>query len=155
MDEPFGAVDAIVRTALQNAIVSIARTLGTTVFFVTHDVEEALRIADRIVVMSRGRIEQAATPFALLAHPATEYVAGLLGGDGVMRRLGLLPITSALQPSSRALASRPQLPDSATLREAMSTFAAGAETIDVARDGQHLGSLTFADLRLALAAASR
>ena len=67
MDEPFGAVDALVRTALQDETVRIHEALGTTIFFVTHDVDEALRIADRIVVMSAGKIVQADTPLHVLA----------------------------------------------------------------------------------------
>jgi osmoprotectant transport system ATP-binding protein len=87
MDEPFGAVDAIVRSGLQRELARIVRELGTTTLFVTHDVEEALGLADRIVVMREGRLEQAATPLELLEHPATPYVTDLVhAGDPVYRQ---------------------------------------------------------------------
>jgi osmoprotectant transport system ATP-binding protein len=87
MDEPFGAVDAIVRQALQRELVRIVRTLKTTTLFVTHDVSEALLLADRVVVMREGRVEQSATPDELLDAPATPYVRDLVrAGDDVYRR---------------------------------------------------------------------
>lgn len=85
MDEPFGAVDAIVRASLQREIARIARQLKTTILFVTHDVDEALRLADRIVVMREGRVEQYGTPREILAAPATPYVTRLFALDGAMR----------------------------------------------------------------------
>ncbi|MGA2392311.1 MAG: ATP-binding cassette domain-containing protein, partial [Candidatus Lustribacter sp.] len=74
MDEPFGAVDAIVRASLQDAIRRIHRDLGTTIVFVTHDVDEALRLADRVIVIAAGEIAQAGTPANVLAAPANGTV---------------------------------------------------------------------------------
>ncbi len=81
MDEPFGAVDAIVRASLQNELMRIVRDLSTTVLFVTHDVDEALRVADRIVVLRGGGVAQHGTPVELLQHPANEYVRDIFAGD--------------------------------------------------------------------------
>jgi osmoprotectant transport system ATP-binding protein len=86
MDEPFGAVDAIVRASLQDEIRRIHRELGTTIVFVTHDVDEALRLADRIVVIADGAIAQADTPDRLLAAPASDVVRSLVGIDAASRR---------------------------------------------------------------------
>jgi len=87
MDEPFGAVDALVRAALQRELVRIVRELDTTTLFVTHDFDEALKLADRIVVMRAGRVEQVATPGELLERPATPYVSELVhAGDEIYRR---------------------------------------------------------------------
>ena len=87
MDEPFGAVDSLVRTSLQRELIRIVRELRTTTLFVTHDVEEAFRLADRIVVMRLGCIEQAGTPEELLANPATPYVRELVhAADEVYER---------------------------------------------------------------------
>ncbi len=87
MDEPFGAVDALVRTALQRELVRIVAELHTTTLFVTHDVDEAFRLADRIVVMRAGRVEQVARPDELFERPATGYVRELVhAGDDVYRR---------------------------------------------------------------------
>ena len=86
MDEPFGAVDALVRGTLQRELVRIVRELGTTTLFVTHDFDEALKLADRIVVMRAGRVEQIAAPAELLERPATAYVSELVhAGDDVYR----------------------------------------------------------------------
>ena len=87
MDEPFGAVDALVRGTLQRELARIVRELETTTLFVTHDFDEALRLADRLVVMRAGRVEQVATPLELLDRPATPYVRDLVhAGDDVYRR---------------------------------------------------------------------
>jgi osmoprotectant transport system ATP-binding protein len=87
MDEPFGALDAIVRRELQRELLEIVRGAGTTTLFVTHDVNESLHLADRIVVMREGRIEQQATPFEILAHPANDYVAALFAEDREIAKL--------------------------------------------------------------------
>jgi osmoprotectant transport system ATP-binding protein len=86
MDEPFGAVDAIVRRTLQDEIRRIAGALHATILFVTHDVEEALRLADRIVVMREGRIVQQGTAEEILRAPATPYVSQLFAIDPELRR---------------------------------------------------------------------
>jgi osmoprotectant transport system ATP-binding protein len=80
MDEPFGAVDPIVREELQDELCRIQRELGLTIVFVTHDRHEALKIADQLVVLSNGgHIEQAGTPAKLMAKPANDFVRKLLG----------------------------------------------------------------------------
>jgi osmoprotectant transport system ATP-binding protein len=87
MDEPFGAVDALVRAQLQRELALIVSELQTTTLFVTHDVDEALRLADRIVIMRAGRVEQVAAPLELLERPATQYVRELVhAGDDVYRQ---------------------------------------------------------------------
>jgi osmoprotectant transport system ATP-binding protein len=89
MDEPFAAVDAIVRASLQDEIARVHRELGTTIVFVTHDVDEALRLADRVVVMNAGRVVQADAPVTILEHPADDFVRNLVGVDEETRRLAL------------------------------------------------------------------
>jgi osmoprotectant transport system ATP-binding protein len=78
LDEPFGALDAITRAELQDAFHDLRRRLGVTAVLVTHDLHEAVRLADRVAVLRRGRIEQVDTPSALLSRPATDYVRDLL-----------------------------------------------------------------------------
>ncbi|BDE05144.1 hypothetical protein WPS_04200 [Vulcanimicrobium alpinum] len=87
MDEPFAAVDAIVRASLQDEIARVHRELRTTIVFVTHDVDEALRLADRVVVMNAGRVVQTAAPDDLLRAPADDFVRDLVGVDAQTRRL--------------------------------------------------------------------
>jgi osmoprotectant transport system ATP-binding protein len=90
MDEPFGAVDPIVRAQLQREFAKLQRDLGKTVVFVTHDVDEAIVLGDRIAVLeSGGRLAQLATPAELLASPASPFVADFLGGRTVEYRDGV------------------------------------------------------------------
>ncbi len=78
LDEPFGALDAITRAELQDTFAGLRHEAGVTAVLVTHDLHEALRLADRIAVLWRGRLEQVATPDALVAEPATPYVRRLI-----------------------------------------------------------------------------
>jgi osmoprotectant transport system ATP-binding protein len=89
MDEPFGAVDAIVRASLQDEIRRIHRELGTTIVFVTHDVDEALRLANRVVVIAAGAIAQADAPQRVLEAPANDIVRSLVGIDAESRHFAL------------------------------------------------------------------
>jgi ABC-type Fe3+/spermidine/putrescine transport system ATPase subunit len=97
MDEPFGALDAITRARLQDELLRIHRQMGQTIVFVTHDIEEAVRLADRIVVMRDGRIEQTGSPERLYRRPETPFVAGFLGENN------LIPGRLAAVEAGRAL----------------------------------------------------
>lgn len=88
LDEPFGAIDAINRTMLQNELMKIHKTLGQTCIFVTHDVTEALKLGTKVLVMNEGKIQQFAEPKELIEHPANEYVRSLL--QSVMEGLEFL-----------------------------------------------------------------
>ena len=93
MDEPFGAVDPIARDSLQVEFLRIQRELGTTVLFVTHDIDEAVRLADRIAVFSQGGVlEQYDTPTRVLGAPASDFVADFVGSDRGLRRLAVTPV---------------------------------------------------------------
>ncbi|MFD4410790.1 MULTISPECIES: ABC transporter ATP-binding protein [unclassified Streptomyces] len=92
MDEPFGAVDPVVRERLQNEFLRLQQSVRKTVLFVTHDIEEAVRLGDRIAVYGLGRIEQFDTPSAVLGAPATDYVADFVGADRGLKRLSVTPI---------------------------------------------------------------
>jgi osmoprotectant transport system ATP-binding protein len=150
MDEPFGAVDAIVRAALQDETLRIHRALGTTILFVTHDVDEALRMADRIVVMNAGKIVQADSPLRLLAKPATSYVERLLDANDAVRRLQLILAGDAMAAPNGAATSG-NIERTQTLREALSAFLEGADRLSVTENGATLGTLTFDDVRQAIA----
>ena len=150
MDEPFGAVDAIVRASLQDEIRRIQRELGTTIVFVTHDVDEALRLADRIVVMNAGKIVQADTPLHLLARPATDYVDRLMDARDAVRRLQLIAVRDAMSAPNGA-ATQGSIDGASTLREALSAFVEGAERLSVVDDGSAVGTISFDDVRRAVA----
>ncbi|MBV9972032.1 MAG: ATP-binding cassette domain-containing protein, partial [Candidatus Eremiobacteraeota bacterium] len=146
MDEPFGAVDAIVRASLQNQMKQIAQGVDTTILFVTHDVDEGLKLADRLVIMSEGRIVQDGTPLQILTNPANEFVAQLLDAKDVVRRLQLLHVSDAMRagtPSPEAQA----IDSHATLRESLNMFLCGAQALRVLEDGAAIGTLHFADVQ--------
>ncbi|WP_051940188.1 ABC transporter ATP-binding protein [Phaeacidiphilus oryzae] len=92
MDEPFGAVDPVVRERLQTEFLRLQAAVRKTVLFVTHDLEEAVRLGDRVAVFGNGRVEQYDTPAAVLGSPATEYVADFVGSDRDLKRLAVTPI---------------------------------------------------------------
>ncbi|MGW2367635.1 ABC transporter ATP-binding protein [Streptomyces sp. NPDC001667] len=94
MDEPFGAVDPVVREHLQTEFLRLQSQVRKTVLFVTHDIEEAVRLGDRIAVYGNGRIEQFDPPAAVLGAPATPYVADFVGADRGLKRLSVTPIES-------------------------------------------------------------
>ncbi|MFF1358417.1 ABC transporter ATP-binding protein [Streptomyces sp. NPDC058297] len=92
MDEPFGAVDPVVREQLQDEFLRMQAAVRKTVLLVTHDIEEAVRLGDRIAVYGQGRIEQFDTPGAVLGTPATPYVAEFVGADRGLKRLSVTEI---------------------------------------------------------------
>ncbi|MEU3788461.1 betaine/proline/choline family ABC transporter ATP-binding protein [Streptomyces fructofermentans] len=95
MDEPFGAVDPVVREQLQDEFLRMQAAVRKTVLLVTHDIEEAVRLGDRIAVYGQGRIEQFDTPGAVLGSPATPYVAEFVGADRGLKRLSVTQIEPA------------------------------------------------------------
>ncbi|HXZ00200.1 MAG TPA: ABC transporter ATP-binding protein [Stellaceae bacterium] len=147
MDEPFGALDPITREGLQAEIAEIQRSSRKTVVFVTHDMDEALKLGSRIAVMDRGRLVQAAPPLELLTAPASDFVRDLVGRDDLgVKLLGLGTVASRL----RAGASVPGEPIAAgaSLRQALSRMVAeGCDRLAVAdAEGHPLGAVHLADL---------
>lgn len=158
MDEPFGAIDAITRDVLQAEILRLQQQLKKTILFVSHDVDEALRLGDRILVMNAGRIVQFDTPFNLLTQPVDDFVQALLGTDDMVRQLGLLPVTAAMaQPSTNGKTAKPPVVDAAeNLRDALSLILkTGASELAVMQSGKHIGQLTLEHIRTCAAEANR
>jgi osmoprotectant transport system ATP-binding protein len=94
MDEPFGAIDPINRERLQNEFLRLQAELGKTVLFVTHDIDEAIKMGDRIAVMRQGgRVAQYATPAELLMSPADDFVEDFVGADRALKRLALMRVS--------------------------------------------------------------
>jgi len=147
MDEPFGALDPLTRQALQQALADIHRRSKKTIVMVTHDIDEALRLATRIVLMDRGRIVQAGTPMQMLAQPANGFVSDFMGRSDVgLKLLGLRQVTEIVRPGEQAGGS--PLRADASLREALSAFVVQqTDRLPVVDDaGQPLGVVHFADL---------
>ncbi|MDH4139171.1 MAG: betaine/proline/choline family ABC transporter ATP-binding protein [Coriobacteriia bacterium] len=97
MDEPFGAVDPLTRERLQAEFARIQRELRKTVIFVTHDVDEAIRLADRVALMRDGRLQQYETPEALIDHPANKFVHDFMGADRALKRLGRVSVDDVMR----------------------------------------------------------
>ncbi|WBL71961.1 ABC transporter ATP-binding protein [Serratia liquefaciens] len=146
MDEPFGALDPVTRTALQTEIARIHHLSGRTIVLVTHDIEEALALADRIVLLDQGRIVQQGTPLELLTAPANDFVRDFFGrSDRGIKLLSLGTVAERVRPGH---AEGEPIAAAMNLREALSVFVArGSECLPVVGEqGEALGVLHFNDL---------
>lgn len=145
MDEPFGAIDAITRGDLQNELLKIQRVVGKTIIFVTHDVDEALRLANRIAVMRSGHVVQYATPLEILTHPADDFVRALLDTDDIFRQLSLVTAGELMTPAQTLGPNGLSTGIHDDVRSALSTLIAhGADELTViGQDGTPVGRLTL------------
>ena len=147
MDEPFAAVDPITRGALQAELLRIHRRTGKTIVFVTHDIEEALRLATSIAVMDQGRIAQYAAPLDLLEHPANDFVRDFVGQRGLgLKLLSLRRVAERVRHGESATGQ--PLPADASLSDALSAMTARRiDRLPVADAAGHpVGAITLADL---------
>ncbi len=96
MDEPFGAIDPINRAVIQDEFLKMQAQLKKTIMFVSHDIDEAVKMADRIAIFREGRLVQYDTPDSLLAHPKNSFVSDFVGGDRTLKRLQLLTVPDAM-----------------------------------------------------------
>jgi osmoprotectant transport system ATP-binding protein len=144
MDEPFGALDPITRNRLQQELLRIQRELRKTIIFVTHDIDEAIVLGDRIAILREGGVlVQEDTPDAILARPADDFVARFVGADRGLKRLALRRLADVeLEPALDGGVAR--LDASTTLRDAVSAMVAeGSSAVLVTRDGEPVGSVTL------------
>jgi osmoprotectant transport system ATP-binding protein len=147
MDEPFGALDPVTRAALQLEIARIHKAFDKTIVLVTHDIDEALSLATRIVLLDQGRVVQSGTPLQMLSSPASDFVSDFFGRSDVgIKLLGLQSVATRLRAGECA-AGAPVLASS-SLREALSMFL--SRRVDrlpvVDGDGRALGVIDFSDL---------
>jgi osmoprotectant transport system ATP-binding protein len=137
MDEPFGAIDPINRARLQDEFLTLQQRVRKTVVFVTHDIDEAIKMGDKIAILREGgHLAQYDTPAAILTHPADEFVAQFVGADRALKRLGL----ATLADVELAAIDNGRPPDtiarSATVRDALSAvLAAGGKPLTVLDEG--------------------
>ncbi|MDK1373928.1 MULTISPECIES: ABC transporter ATP-binding protein [unclassified Sinorhizobium] len=146
MDEPFGALDPIIRSKAQDDLVAIQRHFGTTIILVTHDMEEAFHLADRIAVMDKGEVVQYATPAEMLVKPATPFVETLIGtSERPFRLLAIDTAADALEPGA---AEGAPIPATLSQREALSELLwSGRSALPVAApDGAILGKVSLEGL---------
>jgi len=147
MDEPFGALDPVTRAALQTEIARIHKAFDKTIVLVTHDIDEALSLATRIVLLDQGRIVQSGTPLQILSAPANDFVVDFFGRSDVgIKLLGLQCVATRIRAGENADGA-PVLA-SLSLRDALSVFL--SRRVDrlpvVDSEGQHLGVIDFHDL---------
>ncbi|HUH15963.1 MAG TPA: ABC transporter ATP-binding protein [Gaiellaceae bacterium] len=145
MDEPFGALDPITRARLQRELLRIQGELRKTIIFVTHDIDEAILVGDRIAILREGGVlVQYDAPDALLARPADEFVARFVGADRGLKRLSLVCLADVpLDPPNGAVT--PVAPDGTTLRDALSLMLSegSQQLLVVDADGRPQGVLTL------------
>jgi osmoprotectant transport system ATP-binding protein len=148
MDEPFGALDPIIRAKAQDDLVAIQKRVGTTIALVTHDMEEAIRLGNRIAVMDDGHLLQYASPREIIAHPATPFVGELIGAsERPFRLLALSTVGEICHPGP---AEGKPVPAGMTLRDAYAeclwSRRSGLPVADEA--GAVIGMVTLRDLEL-------
>lgn len=143
MDEPFGALDPVIRAKAQEDLKAIQKRLGTTIILVTHDMEEAISLGDRIAVMDDGKLLQYGPPAEILARPATEFVERLVGtAERPFRLLSLMDLKTVIQPGD---ANGETLPVTASQRDALAELLwSGRKALPVLdQDGRPLGQVTL------------
>jgi len=154
MDEPFGAIDPIARERLQNDFLRLHAQVRKTVIFVTHDIDEAIKMGDRIAIMRDGRLVQLATADELLASPANDFVASFVGEDRGLKRLRVRAVRDVeLDPPSadRSVANL-TVDLGMSLHNALSKMLAeGATRVNVADGGQVVGSISLEDIAALIA----
>lgn len=96
MDEPFGAIDPINREIIQDEFLKMQKTMRKTIMFVSHDIDEAVKMGDKIAIFRDGKLEQFAPPDDVLAHPANDFIAGFVGADRTLKRLRLVTVRESM-----------------------------------------------------------
>ena len=146
MDEPFGAIDPITRTRLQDEFLRLQERVRKTVVFVTHDIDEAIKMGDKIAILREGgRLAQYDTPERLLTDPVDEFVADFVGHDRALKRLGLSTLGDVELAAVNGVPAAGQVARSETVKDALSALLAeGGRPLDVVDDeGEVVGRVTL------------
>jgi osmoprotectant transport system ATP-binding protein len=145
MDEPFGAVDPITRERLQDEFLRIQEDIKKTIVFVTHDIDEAIKMGDKIAILKQGGfLAQYDTPEEILANPNSEFVASFVGNDRILKRLSLTRVGDLqLEPANGNAEGLPRIDGNLTVRDALSELiGSGSSEAVVENDGER-GLLTI------------
>ncbi|MDI3340626.1 MAG: ABC transporter ATP-binding protein [Sphaerobacter sp.] len=147
MDEPFGSLDAITRGRMQQELLRMQQELHKTILFVTHDVDEALTLGDRIAVLAEGRLVQVGTPVELLATPANAFVRRLMGADSIVRQFEYLPVTLALDAAGvRPHAAESITADTTLLEALLRLIQSEQPALVVEEAGRPIGHVTLGSI---------
>ncbi len=148
MDEPFGAIDPITRARLQDEFLRILRGLKKTIVFVTHDIDEAIKMGDRIAILRDGALVQYDAPEAILARPADAFVESFVGTDRALKRLALIRADAAIEASG-PVAPAQAIAAHASLRDALAMMLSSDTDALAVTDthGSVLGVVTLAGIR--------
>jgi len=146
MDEPFSALDPLIRTRLQDELLELQARLKRTILFVSHDLDEAFKIGNRIAIMEGGRIVQCGTPAEIIAHPANDYVADFVAH---MNPLGVLRARDVMCAGA-APGDAPQVEADAPVTEAISLISGGAQVLSVRENGVEIGVIGAGEVVAAL-----
>ncbi len=141
MDEPFSALDPLIRNRLQDELIELQQKLKRTIIFVSHDLDEAFKLGDRIAIMEGGRIVQCGTPRDIFTDPVDEYVADFVAH---MNPLGVLTAHDIMSPPSGA--EGPEVLAHASVKEVMEQFAHGTHLVIVVEDGVQIGQISRDDV---------
>jgi osmoprotectant transport system ATP-binding protein len=139
MDEPFGAVDPITRERLQDEFLNIQKDIKKTIVFVTHDIDEAIKMGDKIAILKQGGVlAQYDTPENILSNPNSEFVSSFVGGDRVLKRLSLTRVGEMdLEPANGGTDELPRISDRLNVKDALSELiGSGQSKAVVEQDGQ-------------------
>ena len=142
MDEPFSALDPLIRTKLQDELLDLQRKLKRTIVFVSHDLDEAFKIGNRIALMEGGRIVQCGTAREIIANPVSEYVADFVAH---MNPLGVLTARDVMEPGTASAASH-ELPAETPVKDIMDLMSQGVAELVVTENGRNLGMVRTASL---------
>ncbi|WP_366918522.1 ABC transporter ATP-binding protein [Acaryochloris sp. IP29b_bin.148] len=149
MDEPFGALDAITRKSLQVKLLQLQQQFQKTILFVSHDIEEALQLADRILILNQGLLVQYGTPWQILTQPASVFVEELVGTQDVLKQLSVLPVRSVMESTSFVISHLPKIGSNRSLRQALSILLkSGQSQLQVMEGETAIGILDLNHIQL-------
>ncbi len=144
LDEPFSALDPLIRRDMQTEVIRLHHDLGKTMVFITHDLSEAMKLGDRIAIMRDGAVVQMGTPEELVAHPADEYVADFTRD---IPKSHVLSLHAIARPRAEGESlDGPELPYDTIIRDATPSILAAGRPVKVIQDGQLIGVVTTDDV---------
>jgi osmoprotectant transport system ATP-binding protein len=151
MDEPFGAIDPIARDRLQDELLRLQGVVRKTIVFVTHDIEEAIKLGDRVALLQTGGVlAQYATPAELLARPASPFVSDFLGDGRLVRRLGLIRLADVRLAAPDGARPAERIEESSSLRDALDAVLRSSDgRVTVVRGSDAVGVVDLETIRRA------